>query len=184
MHTHRRLLLTIGCALALGAGALLWWVLHAPQVTAAAYEQIELGLSLAEVEAIIGGPPGTYRGVEPHEYLPRSVLFQAPSITVVVPADNRAGVLNVQNIGNLHLAEPVTAGFMPNQSSGVALRHIGSLEEVPAVPPPVRRVLWTGPEYAIAVQLDAEDRVVNACLAKNFREPGMFEQLLRRIGIR
>lgn len=59
--TKRRRLLWLAAALAavlLGAYALLWWT--APRVTGANFERIEVGMMLAEVEALLGGPAGNY----------------------------------------------------------------------------------------------------------------------------
>jgi hypothetical protein len=48
--------------LATAPSAILWLraARHQPRITREAYKQIQLGMSLAEVEAILGGPPGDY----------------------------------------------------------------------------------------------------------------------------
>jgi hypothetical protein len=173
MRKWRRLYLACAFSLVLGAIALALWLHRPPRITEAAYEQINVGQTLAEVEATIGRPPGNHFGTEMQEYLPRSLLSH-PNFAVVV-ADGRAHRL---------LTDEITDGFMPNQSTGLSIRSLKSVDDFRATPPPVRKVLWLGPQCAIAVQLDADDRVVNACLAKNFREPGPFERLLARIGIK
>jgi hypothetical protein len=187
MRNRRRLLLASAFALILVVGGIAWWLLHGPRVTDAAYDRIDIGMSLAEVEAIIGGPPGNYGGEQPQEYLPRQVLLGSPAIAAGMWTEvEQRG--NVTSLGSdfFGAASPVsiTQEFMPVQSWVPNVRRVLTAEEFKALKPPARMVLWTGPNYAIAVHLDAEDRVVNACLAKNFREPGMFERLLSRVGIR
>jgi hypothetical protein len=115
------------------------------------------------------------------------MLVGCPVLTVVLRSDpQRDGnvVPVVGELDDLLDSYSVTDGFMPVQSSAPAVRRWLSIEELRALRSPARTVFWTGRDYAIAVQLDAEDRVVNACLAKNFREPGLGERLLARIGIK
>jgi hypothetical protein len=181
MRKRRRLLLAGAFAVACVAGGLAWWVLHTPRVTDTAYVRIDIGLSLAEVEGIIGGRPGNYGGGPKHEYLPRSLLCAGPVLTVLTGIGN---VAEPGDLGWLVHTDSVTDGFMPVQSWAPAVRRTLSMKEYQALRRPARTVAWTGLDYAIAVQLDDEDRVVNACLAKSFREPGLLERLLDRIGIK
>lgn len=173
MRNRRRLVLAGMVASTLAGVALTLWLLWPPRITESAYEQIDFGQTLAEVEAIIGRAPGNYGGVEMREYLPRSVLTNCPN-----------AILSDGEHGDLLPTAEVTTGFMLNQSWGLDIRQLKSLDEFLAMSQPVRKVSWLGPNCAIAVQFDAEDRVVNACLAKNFREPGPFERLLDWLGIR
>jgi len=57
------------------------------------------------------------------------------------------------------------------------------LEEIQAKLEEGRIVVWTGRQYAIAVQLDAQDRVVATGLGIGLREPTWWEQLLDMLGI-
>ncbi len=59
---RRRLLLALGVALAvLVAAVAVWWLAPPrPGVTAANCARIKKGMREAEVEAILGGPPGCY----------------------------------------------------------------------------------------------------------------------------
>ncbi len=60
--TRRRLLLTLGAALAVlvAAGAVWWAGLPRPGITEANGARIKPGMRMKEVEAILGGPPGGY----------------------------------------------------------------------------------------------------------------------------
>jgi hypothetical protein len=178
---RRRLWLVLGLVLTLAGGAAGWWLLHSPpRITEATYEQIRDGMALAEVEAILGGPPGNYDGEEPRQYIPRHILCSG-AVSAVIMVDDLG---QVNQWPEQAFRGDVTDAFSPSQYLSVG--RIVPVEEALKLPRPARTVLWTGPKYAIAVQLDAGDHVVNACLAVNYgpsAEPAWWQRLLARVGI-
>jgi hypothetical protein len=168
--------LALALLLLMLVAGLAWWLLRLPSVSDADYARIEVGLPLADVEAIIGGRPGNYGGDDLGQYLPHNVLVAGPAL----------GLIQFEPDGRLadSTIDAVTDGFMPNLSWGPGERQFLTIDECKLLGRPVRRVVWTGRDYAIAVQLDADDTVVNACLAKSIREPGFVDAFLARLGIR
>ncbi len=192
----RRRLLALGLVLLAVGGPAAWWLARpGPRINEAAYEQIGEALAarpltLADVEAILGGPAGDYGGQEPGQYLPRHILRGGPDLASITP-DQAVLVLPFNQVepppggGRFELARSdVTEPFMPIQSWAPAVGALWTMDEFRALPLPRRVVVWTGPYYAIAVQLDAQDGVINACLAKNFRAPGRWERWLEWLGVR
>jgi hypothetical protein len=61
--TRRRLLLALGLTACVGlAGLLVWLNSRTPHINTQTFEQICPGMTVAEVEAILGVPPGDYTG--------------------------------------------------------------------------------------------------------------------------
>src|SRR5690242_10054211 len=46
--------------LTVAAAAVLWWAMATPYPCMATFEQVQVGMTQAEVEATVGGPPGDY----------------------------------------------------------------------------------------------------------------------------
>ena len=148
--TKRRRLLVLGLPFLLAIAAVIWFLTRAnPHIDDDHYRQIEHAMTLAQVEAIIGAPPGNYGGADPTAYGIQACqgwicdLFQ-----------------------DWHHGKPTM-----------------TLERINARLEEGRIVVWTGRQYAIAVELDAQDRVVATGLGIGYREPTWWEQLLDRLGI-
>lgn len=151
MRRRRVLLVLIGVTLIVPA-AVLTWCLTRPQpvLNKETYERIHRGMTLAEVEAIIGAPPGSYGGDDPSAY-----------------------------------------GITACQGWICSLFHDWKYGK-PSIPLDViqqkldegRIVVWTGPDCAIAVQLDGQDRVVGTGYGYNGREPSWWQRMLAEVGLR
>jgi hypothetical protein len=69
MPSRRRLLLLGGVILFLAVGVLIWCLTRPnPQIDRERFGQLKDGMTLAEVEAILGAPPGNYGGGDPNGY--------------------------------------------------------------------------------------------------------------------
>ena len=62
MQRRKLLVVLAGLAVVVAAGAFVLWP-RPDRITRENYERIRVGMSSAEVEAILGGPPGDYRTV-------------------------------------------------------------------------------------------------------------------------
>jgi hypothetical protein len=153
MQSRRRLFLLGGLILFLGTGVLIWDLTHPnPQIDRDHYVQIKDGMTLAEVEAIIGAPPGNYGGCNPNAYLTQACH-----------------------------------GWVCHLFIGHGLRLTMTLDELEKELGEGRIVVWTGPQFAIAVHLDGQDRVIGSGLGGldiSFREPPLWERFWARLGIR
>jgi hypothetical protein len=149
MQSRRRLLLLVGLILLPATGALIWGLTRPnPQLDREHYDQIIDGMTLAEVEAIIGTPPGNYGGQGPNAYYTQACHGWVCSLFI-----------------DRHNSPTLT------------------LDEIQKKLEEGRIVVWTGPQYAIAVHLDGQDRVVGSGLGFRGREPTSWERLLARFGI-
>jgi hypothetical protein len=150
MRTRRRRLIIVGLMLAPATAALVWCLTRPnPKIDGEHHEQIKHSMTLAEVEQIIGAPPGDYGGRDPSQYGIQACQGWICSLL----CDWRYG------------------------KPSIPLDEIqGRLDEG-------RIVVWTGPQYAIAVQLDSQDRVVGTGLGFYGLEPTWWQRLLQRVGI-
>ena len=144
MQSRRRLLLLGGLILFTATAALIWVLTRPnPQMDRDHYDQIKDGMTLAEVEAIIGTPPGNYGGCDPNAYFTQACHGWVCSLFI-----------------DRHNSPTMT------------------IDEIHKKLEAGRIVVWTGPQYAIAVHLDGQDRVVGSGLGVRFREPTSWERLL------
>jgi hypothetical protein len=82
---RRRLLLVgLGALALLGCGLIVWLTYPRHRLNQASYERIEVGMTLEEVEAILGGPAADYTGgrASIRFYAPRT-LFYTPRTLIV-----------------------------------------------------------------------------------------------------
>jgi hypothetical protein len=150
MQNRRRLLLLAGLILFPATGSLIWVLTRPnPQMDRDHYDQIKDGMTLAQVEAIIGTTPGNYGGCDPNVY------------------------------GTQACRGWVCSLFIDRHNSPTM-----TLDEIQKKLETGRIVVWTGPQFAIAVHLDNQDHVVGAALGVHFREPTFWDRLLARLGIR
>jgi hypothetical protein len=132
--------------------AVIWFLTRPdPKIDHDNYKQIQHGMTLAEVESIIGAAPGNYGGANPNGY------------------------------GGQACQGWICDDLFQDWRYGTPTR---TLEEIQAKLEQGRIAVWTGPEHAIGVQLDGEDRVVGAGLGFRGLRPSWWERLLARVGIR
>jgi hypothetical protein len=94
MRRRTLLVVLVGLAVVVGAGAVVLWPQARPdRVTRENYDRIEDGMGHAEVEAILG-PPGDYRTV-PTEAVTDVVFFSGEGTKIVTPDVWRGDRANV-----------------------------------------------------------------------------------------
>jgi len=148
--TKRRRLLVLSLPLLVLGGALIWLATRPkPHIDNDHFRQIEHGMTLAEVEAIIGASPGNYGGADPNAY-------------------------------GIQACQGWICSLFQDWRYG---QPIMSLEKINAQLEEGRIVVWTGRQYAIAVQLDAQDRVVGTGMGIRGTEPTWWQRLLEKLGI-
>lgn len=164
MRNRRRLLVAAAIVMLLAASALAWLLSHAdPPIRYRTWAKIEHGMSLADVERLIGVPPGKYGGAEPDAYIAGIVLRHpaGPDQDLVIDVFKRSEVWPAVPLDQL------TARLKEG-----------------------RLIVWTGPKFAIAVQTDAAGRVVASCLGTIIpgdiardRGSDWWEWVLARLGL-
>jgi hypothetical protein len=138
MRPQRRLLVVAILVLILAVSVVAWWLSHAdPPIRYRTWAKIEHGMSLADVEAMIGVPPGNYGGEELDAYI-AGIVLRHPA------GPDQDLVIDVFKRSEDWPAPP--------------------LDQLKAKLREGRIVVWTGPKLAIAVQTDAQGRVVATCL--------------------
>jgi hypothetical protein len=148
--TKRRRLLILTLPLFVVAGVLIWLVTRPkPHIDNDHYRQIEHGMMLAEVQAIIGAPPGNYGGADPNAY-------------------------------GIQACQGWICSLFQDWRYGTPTM---TLEKINAQLEEGRIVAWTGRQYAIAVQVDAQDRVVGTGMGIRATELTWWERLLEWLGI-
>jgi hypothetical protein len=153
MRRHRRLWIgVLGVAL-VGSAVLAWWLCQRGPggIDPWTWRDIDQGIALAEVEELIGAPPGIHNGREPDAYT--AWIWQSDARPVQPGAGRRS--VELRHIFKNLASDAPRPPLAPARVARVAR----------VARPGDRIVTWTGPQYAIAVQLDAEDRVVATCLA-------------------
>src|SRR5260221_4165738 len=164
MRPYRRLLVAAIMLLLLAVSAIAWWLNHADSsIRYRTWAKIEHGMLLADVETMIGVPPGNYGGAEADAYIAGIVLRHpaGPDQDLVVDVFKRSEVWPAVPLDQLN----------------------AKLKEG-------RFSVWTGPKFAIAVQTDAAGRLVASCLGTSTpgdiardRGSDWWEWLLARLGI-
>ena len=152
MRRHRRLWIGVLAMALVGAAVLAWWLCQrgAGGIDPWTWRDIEHGMSLAEVEELIGAPPGIHNGREVSEYT--AWIWQSDERPM------QAGV-GRQPVELRHIFKNL-ASDAPRPLAPARVARAAR-----AARPGDRIVTWTGPQFALAVQLDADDRVVATCVA-------------------
>ncbi len=147
---RRRWLILAALVCVTPAAGLAWLLTRPnPEISRDSYDRIQEGMTLAEVEAIVGAPPGDYGGEDPSAYGIQACQGWICSLF----ADWRHGTPSIP------------------------------LQDLQRKLDEGRIVVWTGRSYALAVQLDAQDRVVATGIGVVMREWSWWERLLDRLGI-
>src|SRR6516164_9857766 len=93
-------------------------LLQYPRVTDSRYQRIHVGQSLAEVEAIIGGPPGSYGGGPLSEYRPETIMWRAPDKSAADLPEIKLEGLQAQPAAHFGTEVSLIDGFAPSRCWG------------------------------------------------------------------
>src|SRR5947209_8126107 len=102
---RRRVLALVAVALLIGASGVTWTVFWPrPHIAAERYELIQQGMTLAEVSALLGGPPGDYRTEDvgpryPFSYPPGCPLWQGNEGAIVLKMGDDGRVASASYFG-------------------------------------------------------------------------------------